>query len=563
MKKYILYTFCYFMGIGILYSCDDILDAFPQDQISGDKFWNTDSDAEKLLVDIYSSTIPSSGIFWDECMSDNAYLAYDWWGGEQQVANGSSTVYGDKPSTVWSSAYSSIRKCWFLLEGLDKIPFESESDKGKIKGETYFMLAYNYYLLTTYFGDVPLVTRTLNIQESKEVVRESKQVVVEYALDKLNEAMNLLNGVTSEYGRVTADACCFLKARIQLFNEDYTGCLETLKNLDGKYQLYSAGDTPYEDLFSGAAENNCEVILARICDVKQGSISIGHSGNGAMLLKGMTGGDPYAGIFPTGSLVDAYPMADGRLIHESGSSYDPKNPYLNRDPRFYQSITYPTSQIKYLDGTTNTIKECLYDPEDPTTIAVQQYSAPEPSRTGYVWNKYIDYSSYAMLEIWDCTNDIIVFRYADALLMKAEALFKTQGVGAKSDICDLIDQLRDRCRGGRVHRENYNTEDELFSLIKNERRIELANEGGRYQDLIRWKDAEKNSVETGIGLSGELYGAYMRLDGVGKNDRTVLVDGVPRRYVETRYFNTSNGYLFPIPQKDRDLNSNLTQNPNW
>lgn len=562
MKKYtLLYILC-LAGIYSFTSCDAFLDAAPQDQISNDKFWKSEKDAEKLIIDLYASTMPGSGIFWDECMSDNAYLAYDWWGGQQQVANGSHTTYSDAANGVWD-AYSTIRKCWFLLEGMDQVTFNSEATKNRIKGEAYFMLAYQYHLLTTYFGDVPLITKTLDIPTSKEVGRDPKATVVSFTLEKLEEAATLLADVTPVYGRISADACHFLMARIHLYNEDYTACLKSLEKLEGKYQLHTIGDTPYEDLFSGVAEINTEVILAKICDPKQGDISIGHSGNGAMGLKGMTGGDPYCGLFPTGSLVDAYPMANGRLIHETGSTYDPKNPYADRDPRFYQSIVYPTGKLKILDGSTNTIVEVLYDPEDENTIAVQQYGAPEPSRTGYVWNKYYDFSIYGMLEIWDCTNDIILFRYADALLMKAEALFKTQGMAAKNQVCDIIDQLRDRCKGGKVHRENYNTEDELFTLLKNERRIELANEGTRYIDLIRWKDAEKNTIETGVGLVGDLYGAYMRLDGAGKTDTTVEVDGVPRRYIEKRTFDKTKHYLFPIPQGDRDLNGNLTQNTGW
>ena len=99
--------------------------------------------------------------------------------------------------------------------------------------------------------------------------------------------------------------------------------------------------------------------------------------------------------------------------------------------------------------------------------------------------------------------------------------------------------------------------------MRNERRVEFANEGVRYFDLLRWKLAEKSPVEDGVGLKGDFYGAYMRLDGVGSTDRTVMVDGVPRRYVETRFFNPEKHYLQPIPQKEIDLNPNLTQNPNW
>ena len=226
-------------------------------------------------------------------------------GGQQQVANGSQTVYGETASSVWNGAYSTIRKCWFLLEGMEKVTFSSDAAKKRITGEAYFMLAYQYYLLTTYFGDVPLIKKTLDIPTSKEVSREPKQVVVEFTLQKLEEAATLLVNTAPEYGRITADACHFLMARIQLYNEDYKACLKSLEKLEGKYQLHNVGDTPYEDLFSGKAERNAEVILAKICEPRQGDISIGHSGNGAMLLKGMTGGDPYCGIFPTGSMVES------------------------------------------------------------------------------------------------------------------------------------------------------------------------------------------------------------------------------------------------------------------
>ena len=70
-------------------------------------------------------------------------------------------------------------------------------------------------------------------------------------------------------------------------------------------------------------------------------------------------------------------------------------------------------------------------------------------------------------------------------------------------------------------------------------------------------------MECGYGLKGDLYGAYMRLDGVGKEDKTVLVDGVPRRYVETRFFDPSKHYINPIPQSEIDLNPLLKQNQGW
>lgn len=147
--------------------------------------------------------------------------------------------------------------------------------------------------------------------------------------------------------------------------------------------------------------------------------------------------------------------------------------------------------------------------------------------------------------------------------MRKFSLAELKGVSEKTTIIGLINELRDRAKCGRVHNENYNTQEELINLVRNERRVEFANEGVRYFDLLRWKLAEKSPVEDGVGLKGDFYGAYMRLDGVGSTDRTVMVDGVPRRYVETRFFNPEKHYLQPIPQKEIDLNPNLTQNPNW
>lgn len=561
MKKIVYMASVAMLATFSFSSCEDFLDSFPQTSMTDGNFWKTTEDAEKVLVNLYAATLPRD-FCWEESMSDNAYLCWEWWGGQQQVGNGSATVYGDVASEKWSGSYKSIRKCWFLLDGLEKITSITETDKNRIKGQAYFMLAYNYYTLTSFFGDVPLVLQALTIPESEQLTRQPRAEVVKYAIDRLNEAIPMLEGLDLENGRVTADACRALKARIQLFNGQYAECLETIRGLEGKYQLYTEGETPYEDLFSGASEENCEMILTIPCAPSVGGVANAHSGNGGMLLKSVSAGS-YTAMYPTGALIDAYPMADGRLIHEAGSGYDARNPYANRDPRLYQSIIYPTGYMKTLDKTTNTIVEQYYDPEDASTPALDRYDASEPSRTGYAWRKYVDYSPYAMNEIWDCTNDVILFRYAEVLLMKAESLVQTQGEGAKTEIINLIDQLRNRVGGGLVHRKNYNTKDELMALVKNERRIELANEGIRYLDIIRWKDAEKNPVTDGVGLNGKLYGAYMRLDGVGKGDATVEVDGAPRRFVEDRVFNASKNYLLPVPQGERDLNPNLSQNPGW
>jgi hypothetical protein len=553
----------------MLSSCNDFLDAFPEDKVSEDKFWKTENDVLKFLTNIYSSTYPYNDynndeamVVWDEAMSDNAYMVWTGWcGGQQVLANGTMDVYGQVPSRIWSLRYRNIRKCFQLLENIDKATLPSDK-KSQILGETHFLLACNYYSLVLYFGNIPLVKKVMTSEESKELTQASREESVNFILSALDEASKHLEGKEMEHGRATYGACQAYKARVLLFEARWEEALRVTDGLIGKYSLNTNGETPYADLFSGVAEDSQEIIFARPFSPRSGSITTGHTLNQVFLLKAHTGGDPWRAITPTGSLVDSYPMADGRLIHEAGSVYNPRDPYKDRDPRLYQSIIYPTGNIKVINTETNTIEEKLYDPENPETIALQQYNAPEPSPTGYVWSKYVDWSLHAMTQITDCGNDILLIRYAEVLLTRAEALAELKGTDAKDEVCDLLDQLRVRCKGGLIHRENYNTREKIINLVRNERRVELAGEGLRYWDILRWKIAE-NTASAGYGLKGELYGAYMRLDGIGKNDKTVTVDGVPRRFVETRFFEVPKHYLNPIPQSEIDLNPLLKQNPGW
>ena len=559
-----------FLGLLLVlvnFSCDDFLDAYPNDSVPENKFWQSESDLTKFVTDIYASTFPvdnEGAIFFDEALSDNSYMVWDgWYTDVKLAANGTQDAYGTTPQNLWTNYYSSVRKCAQVFANVDKMTSIDEKIKNRLLAETKFLMAWDYYRLISFFGDVPLVTEVLTIEESKQLVRQPVDDIITQILIWLDEASSVLEGEVQENGRITWGACLLLKARVHLLQNNYQAALDVVEGLIGKYSLYKDGETPYTDLFSGNAEDASEIILSIVREKSSGSIATGHNATQLFFLKGMSGGDAFRAMTPSGSLVDSYPMLDGRLIHETGSTYNPSNPYENRDPRLSLSILCPTMQMKYLDAATNTVKETLYDPENETTIPEQQYNAKEPSSTGYMWKKYVDWSVYAMTNILDCANDIILMRYAEVLLIKAEALAELKGVSEKTTIIGLINELRDRAKCGRVHNENYNTQEELINLVRNERRVELANEGIRYFDLLRWKLAEKSPVEDGVGLKGDFYGAYMRLDGVGSTDRTVIVDGVPRRYVETRFFNPEKHYLQPIPQKEIDLNPNLTQNPNW
>lgn len=483
-----------------------------------------------------------------------------WYTDIKLIGNGSYLTTTSVINNNWAYAYTNIRMAWQFLENIEQCTELDVAEKESLTGQIRFFLAYSYIRLAALYGDVPLIEKVLNEEESKNQTRTPKTEVIAFAHNQLDLAIKELEGKTLGKGRVTSGACRALKARAYLWENDYSNLLTVTSELIGKYSLNITGETPYADLFNGNAEDSDEIILAREHVHTSGSVTTGNRLNQTFFLKGMSGGDALGALTPTGSLVDAYPMADGRLIHENGSTYNPKDPYKDRDPRLAQSIIYPTSTIR----NSTTMEWVLYDPEDERTLPGQRYDDKEPSPTGYAWKKYCDWSDHAMVQILDGGVDVIYFRYADVLLMHAEALLETKGVAASSEIFGIINQLRDRCGGGRVIEANYVSEDALRTLVRNERRVELANEGLRFFDLRRWKIAEKTATVDGEGMNGDLYGAFMRKDGIGSTDTTVDIDGVPRRYVEKRNFDPAKHYLFPIPSKDIDLsNGTLTQNPGW
>lgn len=553
--------------------CKKDLDSFPTTVVSEPDYWKTPNDVKKFVNDIYGNTFYATGgtytywegsIFFDEMMSDNTYLVWEgWFTDVKKVANSTLDVNGSTPAAYWQIYYANIRKCNKVYENIGKVSGLSEADKSTLLAEVKFIEAYNYHKLAFFFGNVPLITQSLNIQEAKTIKQSDRATVIAHVLKRLDEAIATLNGKTMDKGRATWGAATMLKARVLLYENRFADLLPVTDQLVGKYSLHTSGTAPYADLFNGNAENSNEIIFSIGANSSVGSsIQQGHIGNQIFFLKGMSGGDALLASTPTGSMIDAYPMADGRFPKEPGSNYNPAQPYLNRDPRFYQSIIYPTGQMKYLNG--DVIDSAYYDPEDADMqFKLQLYNAPEPSPTGFMWTKYVQWTPLSMVRINDCSNDIILMRYADVLLMRAEALAETQGAGAKAAVAGIINQLRSRVGAGPVHEENYQSKDQLIQLVRNERRVELANEGLRYYDIIRWKVAEKRAEIDGYGLAGQVFGARMRKDGIGSTDRTIVVDGQQRRWVEERFFNPSKNYLLPIPQHEIDLNGNLIQNPGW
>jgi hypothetical protein len=151
----------------------------------------------------------------------------------------------------------------------------------------------------------------------------------------------------------------------------------------------------------------------------------------------------------------------------------------------------------------------------------------------------------------NCGINTILMRYADILLMRAEALVEANQI--TQEVYDLVNKVRARVNMPPIEEVEGNglSQSQLREIIRHERRVEFAIEGLRYSDMYRWKDTS---------LIHDVYG-YNRLKLSDPSNPSSWI--FERTKVATRIFDSSKGWLWPIPQDELQNNDNLTQNPGY
>lgn len=523
LKKYLIIIA---IGLMSVLACeDDFLTKAPLDTPSENTFWQSVEQAEFWVNDLYRGLDNHSQAQF-EGFSDNA------WGRAGAGANSIAT--GDFESTSstieenWD--YRIIRLSFEFFENIDRVPDISQSKLDELSGQVRFMLAYQYYRLTTLYRDVPLVTEALDIDES-DVGKTPKAEVVEFILEQLDMAIETLplTWPASETGRVTKGAAMALKARVLLFNERWAEAAEAAKQVMDLniYELHPN----FGEVFNGDFDNQIdEIILARQYeDDIQEHHMIGAGPSLVRFYAPLTLGG-FALTLPTNELQESFEMIDGLPIDES-PMYDPSNPFENRDPRFYDTLLWHGSE---LNGAT-------------LDLTGRDFSFVIP---------YLAFRKYLQdlrNQEWRSHNNWILFRYAEVLLTYAEA--KNEASGPDESVYEALDLIRERAGMPAVDRARYSDQSSLREFIRNERRVELAGEGLRYFDIIRWRIAE-DVLNTNVVSMNLLEWEDAPLD---ENGDPILVP----RPVETRVFDPSKHYVWPIPQDAIDPSELLEQHPEW
>jgi len=527
------------------------LNIAPTDRFSSLTFWTVNANVYNALYNNYSLIYNDGLYFNEEAYSDNAFSSS---GDLTVIPSGNATAATATFANDWSNYYSCIKSCNEFLANIGQNTTLPKDTIARLIAETRFIRAYEHFNLTNWYGDVPLVTNDITPDESKVIPRTPKAQVVSFILSELDAAIPDLPTKdqlpASQNGRITKGAALALEARVLLYQgnrmADVVTVCQKLINDQADYGTYSL-NANYTDLFSNATVNktNSETILSLQY------VPTIRTWQDFWDFAPLSVGGRVSGMSPTEELVEDYVMLNGKGITDAGSGYDINNPYVNRDPRLTATVVYDGYQWNSEGGVNGTNKTIYIKPgSDPSDTPANPNGPDEyvggrqsSSPTGYYWRKYFDPT--AQINYVSGLN-LHLFRYAEILLDYAEA---ENSLGQMNATIwnGTIGALRTRAGFTDPNALAYPGPGDITTIIRRERRAELALEGLRTDDIRRWKTSE-------VVLNGYAHGA--RFSGDLSTDNGYI-------RAQKRTFNANRDYLWAIPSGDVSLDKNLTQNPGY
>ena len=475
---------------------------------------------------------------------------------------------------LWQQSYKLIARANTMIEHMDNASV-SEALKQRYAGEAYFARACKYADLTFFYGDVPYMDHTLTISEAESQGRMPVEEVKRRTYEDFDKAIAYLPVSYASGAQIhaTKGAALAMKARYALYMHDYAIAEECAKAcIDLKiYSLHSS----FADLFLQQTKNVPEKIFVLPRSIENNVVlDTWIVKNG---LPRNAGG--YGSYNPSWDLLAAYLCTDGLPIDES-PLFDPHNPFKNRDPRCSMTIVeFGTNHCGFEFDPSPAAKEIMNyttgkKQSNQDTRIVAQYT----SYNGLLWKKGIDASW--MENGLNVEQDYIIMRYADLLLIYAEALIeqnKDLDVAA-----DVINQVRSRAYGvSKAQTDAYPAvkavdQTQMRKAVRIERRMEMAMENQRLQDLMRWNLAQKalngynyillmdpNAVLTEVVNKGNwFWGMTPMIDEDGLADFSALFNAGLCTTGAERIF-PARQMLWPIPTHDMELCGSLTNNPGY
>lgn len=567
IKSYIIFlALCLFIT-----AChdDEFLDRYPLDQVTDAVFLRQPSDMEIYLNQFYNRSNFSIRRQSTEIDADI------------HITESSINTRLEGTMTINSGpslAYANIRSVNYFFDNYKKTEAEFETYKQYV-GEAHFFRALFYFDLLKNFGDVQWISKVLKT-DSPELygTRDSRNIIADKIIADLDSAaLYLSTDKTNGHSRLNRWIALLLQSRVALYEgtwEKYHAGTsfgisnpQTDKYLNkvveattaimnsGLYDIYTTGSptTDYVDFFGlRDYSNNKEVMFWTKMDVGQGI----HAHKLLLQMREPQGYGLTKSFADSYLCVDGLPIATSQLFIGYNTLAEEA---MNRDPRFYQTIFVPNGTPWLIDDGDTTFFNEIYQTK---LFSENIWTAP----TGYMRRK--DYNPILAYHHANYEETpAIQYRYAEVLLNYAEARAEL-GTLTQDDINNTLKKLRDRVGMPNLILNNIPNDPNwefpelspVINEIRRERKIELALENFRFDDIARWAAADELIVgkrPKGAKASQFAITPNYPVDEEGFID--VFKDALPTGWK----FNTNRDYLYPIKESELVLNSNLGQNPGW
>jgi hypothetical protein len=523
MKKILNKTGLLLVLAIVLNACsDDFLNKQRTDQLSAEVFFTTKSDLDQALTSCYA-LIQNQSYTWSvpifECITDNGYGSTGIWN-TQNISRGPLTSTTGSIGDIYSTSYSRIARYNIFLKNLAEYSGSDLSDEERVQyeAEARLLRAMAYFELYKFYGAVPLIVEPLAYENQDQPKAEESaifnQVIadLDYAIARL--PARAFSGSNGHFVKTSAQV---VKARALIYtayNDDKTAKSDVMSQVrqltneiinTGFYRIESS----YRGLFCddlGEQDGNPEFIFT-INYV--GPLNPAYAAYSEGPFNGYcTSVDQGGRCQPLPNFVLEYEFIDGTPFSESNPLYDPTDIYKNRDPRMAQTIY--TESVTFENGFT---------------------ANSGPTLTGFSFWKIVTGTNAVDIYTKNLSSDWPLMRYAEVLLMHAEAVNELDG--PTEEVHRAINQIRARTGIEMPPLASGLTKDQMRQAIRKERRIELAFEGFRYDDVKRWKIAEER----------------LNMD---------ASEGVLNRTFEKK------NYHWPLPQSEVDKSNDiLLQNPDY
>ncbi len=576
------------LAILTLTSCrKDLLDTAPYDQLATENMWKSDNLTDQGVMGIYNALRAGND---GGSASGREIYQYDRFGPTGMIRDGESMMLGTITpgnglfSNVWQDMYTGIIRA---NDAITNIPLKSPSSdekKARLVAESKFLRAYFYYRLNQVWKGVPIYTEPTPYNEftkARSTEQEVWDLVIADLTDCINEA-NLPDKYASgspDYGRATKGAAYALRGKVYMYTKQWSNAAADFQKVkDLGFKLFP----DYVQLFKEANERSDEMIFS--------IQNIGVPGLGSTTQKYCGTRSSFGSCWNTylvsPYLVDTYENADGSKFNwddiipgfssmspvarqvyflrdnmtaqeinaatgrgadmskylPTGNEARIKQAYLNRDPRLADNVITPYSDYNGVLGSAN---QTVFSRFPYRTDGNPDHDLRTDTRTFfyYLYRKFVYEGNAETLDRTYGPTDMPLIRYAEVLLLWAEALNESNNVPGA---IEKVNEVRARVGMPALQQTDANLptyvtgQDDMRERIRHEVRVEFPNEGIIYFDELRWKTWKETTFQNGAGIQ--------------------QVWGQP-----STPYSWGGDYLYawPIPQAEIERNSSLTQNPGW